>query len=70
MPIDLVIDEREGAGSTTSKSPENPEPTDLQDPVSLVLHFQGNFVCSSHQIGFAVKFWCESSCKQLVSWSL
>lgn len=34
MPIDLVIDEREGAGSTTSKSPENPDPSDLQDPVS------------------------------------
>lgn len=32
MPIDLVIDEREGAGSTTSKSPENPDPSDLQDP--------------------------------------
>lgn len=36
MPIDLVIDEREGAGSTTSKSPENPnDPTDLgSDQVS------------------------------------
>ncbi|XP_045187479.1 homeobox protein Meis1-like [Mercenaria mercenaria] len=34
MPIDLVIDEREGTGSTTSKSPENPDPTDLQDPRS------------------------------------
>lgn len=32
MPIDLVIDEREGTGSTTSKSPENPDPSDLQDP--------------------------------------
>lgn len=37
MPIDLVIDEREGAGSTTSKSPENPDPSDLQDPVSRPL---------------------------------
>jgi len=37
MPIDLVIDDREGAGSTTSKSPENPDPSDLQDPVST--HF-------------------------------
>ena len=37
MPIDLVIDDREGAGSTTSKSPEqNPDPSDLAtDPVSL-----------------------------------
>lgn len=34
MPIDLVIDDREGAGSTTSKSPENPDPSDLHDPVS------------------------------------
>ena len=37
MPIDLVIDEREGAGSTTSKSPENlNDPTDLgSDQVRL-----------------------------------
>ena len=45
MPIDLVIDEREGAGSTTSKSPENPnDPTDLgSDQVSLVDIFDGPF---------------------------
>ena len=41
MPIDLVIDEREGAGSTTSKSSEDgnpPDPSNLlsdQVPVSL-----------------------------------
>lgn len=48
MPIDLVIDEREGTGSTTSKSPENPDPSDLQDPVSYLLLFSylNDWVCS------------------------
>lgn len=45
MPIDLVIDEREGAGSTTSKSPENPnDPTDLgsdQEPPMYSMPWNG-----------------------------
>ena len=47
MPIDLVIDEREGAGSTTSKSPENlNDPTDLgSDQVRLAAILDA-IVCS------------------------
>ena len=47
MPIDLVIDEREGAGSTTSKSPENlNDPTDLgSDQVRLVVILDDAILC-------------------------
>jgi hypothetical protein len=60
MPIDLVIDEREGTGSTTSKSPENPDPSDLQDPVSyllLILFYLTVWICRAFYDTIVTGLW-------------